>query len=74
MRPPQGVVRVLLMSTPDFGIPTLCAFVEPRCEVVGVVCQLDRPAGRGLPLRAPAMKQAARACGVPVFQPDGIGS
>jgi methionyl-tRNA formyltransferase len=60
------------MSTPEFGIPTLHALRDRRYEVSGVVCQPDKPAGRGLPLRAPAMKQAAQACGVPVFQPDSL--
>lgn len=65
-------MRVLLMSTPDFGIPTLAALIERGFDVVGVVSQPDKPAGRGLPLRAPAMKRAAEARGVPVFQPDNL--
>jgi methionyl-tRNA formyltransferase len=54
-------MRVILMSTPAFGIPTLHALIERRYDLVGVVCQPDRPAGRGLSMRAPAMKQAAEA-------------
>ncbi len=70
-------MRVLLMSTPDFGIPTLHALIERHYDVVGVVCQPDKPAGRGLPLRAPAMKQAAlalRRSRVPAGQPAIRGS
>jgi methionyl-tRNA formyltransferase len=38
-------------------------------EVVGVVCQPDKPAGRGLALTAPAVKTRAQQVGVPVVQP-----
>ena len=62
-------MRVILMSTPDFGKPTLQALLDRKHEVVGLVCQPDKPAGRGLRVTAQPMKQAALACGIPVFQP-----
>lgn len=65
-------MRVLLMSTPDFGIPTLHALIGRRYDVAGVICQPDKRAGRGLPIRVPAMKRAAQGYGVPVFQPDSL--
>lgn len=65
-------MRILLLSTPDFGIPTLHALIARGLKPVGVVCQPDKPAGRGLHLRAPAMKLAAQDCGVPVLQPDNL--
>jgi methionyl-tRNA formyltransferase len=37
--------------------------------VVGVVCQPDRPAGRGQRLQAPPVKQLAECHGLPVAQP-----
>lgn len=64
--------RVLYMSTPAFGIPTLQRLVAAGYEVVGVVCQPDRPAGRGLHPTAPPMKEAAQALGLPVFQPVSL--
>lgn len=67
-------MRVILMSTPDFGIPTLRALLDERYEIVGLVCQPDKPAGRGLRLTEPPMKQAARHFGIPVFQPASLGA
>lgn len=37
--------------------------------MVGVVCQPDRPAGRGLELAEPAVKRAARELGLDIHQP-----
>ncbi|MEJ5200304.1 MAG: methionyl-tRNA formyltransferase [Anaerolineae bacterium] len=64
--------RVLYMSTPEFGVPTLQKIVAAGYEAVGVVCQPDRPAGRGLRLTAPPVKEAAQALGLPVLQPAGL--
>jgi methionyl-tRNA formyltransferase len=38
-------------------------------QVVGVVTQPDRPAGRGRALQKPAVKQMAEEANIPVFQP-----
>ncbi len=61
-------VRVVLLATPEFGVPTLRALVASGFQVVGVVCQPDRAAGRGLQLTAPPVKRAALEMGLPVFQ------
>jgi methionyl-tRNA formyltransferase len=50
------------------AVPALRALANIS-ELVGVVCQPDRPAGRGLSLAEPAVKQAARELGVEVHQP-----
>ena len=60
--------RVVLLATPEFGVPTLRALARHGYQVVGVVCQPDRAAGRGLQLTAPAVKRAALELGLPVFQ------
>jgi methionyl-tRNA formyltransferase len=65
-------MRVLLMSTPDFGVPTLRKFFAHGYEIVGVVCQPDKPAGRGQPVAAPAIKRAALELGLPIFQPENL--
>ena len=65
--------RVLLMSTPEFGVPTLRFLAEDgRFELVGVVTQPDKPAGRGLKLSPPPVKLAAVALGIPVLQPPSL--
>ena len=46
MSDPQA--RIVFMGTPDFSVPTLHALVDaPDMQIVGVVTQPDRPAGRG---------------------------
>lgn len=56
------------MGSPDFAVPSLHA-VAAACDLRVVVCQPDRPAGRGRKLRAPAVKDAAEPLGVPIIQP-----
>lgn len=60
--------RAAFMGSPEFAVPSLHA-VHRRCDLRLVVCQPDRPAGRGRKLTPPAVKQAALALGVPVDQP-----
>lgn len=64
--------RVILMSTPAFGVATLNTLIARGYNVVGLVTQPDKPAGRGLAVVPPAMKTAALALGVPVFQPASL--
>ncbi|MFP3854261.1 MAG: methionyl-tRNA formyltransferase [Anaerolineales bacterium] len=62
-------MRIVFMGSPDFAVPSLEA-IEASFEVTGVITQPDRPAGRGRSLRPPAVKRAAQALGLPVFQPN----
>jgi methionyl-tRNA formyltransferase len=62
------MARIVFMGTPQFAVPTLLALDE-RHQVVGVVTQPDRPAGRGRKLAASPVKEVALAQGLPVFQP-----
>ena len=61
-------MRVIFYGTPDFARPTLDALLA-RHQVVTVVTQPDRPAGRGQRLAASAVKRRAEDAGVPVLQP-----
>ena len=63
-------MRVLFWGTPEFGIPSLDAMREAGHEIVGVVTNPDRPAGRGRRLTASPIKEWALAAGVPVLQPE----
>jgi len=64
-------MRALFFGTPEIAVPALEALHEVA-EVVGVVCQPDRPAGRGMTLRPPPVKAAAERLGLPVHQPKKI--
>jgi len=59
------------MGSPDFALPTLQALYE-HYQVVGVVTQPDRPAGRGRQLQASPVKQAAQTLGLEVYQPVSL--
>jgi methionyl-tRNA formyltransferase len=63
-----AVVRTIFFGTPDIALPALRALAETT-ELIGVVCQPDRPKGRGLEVAEPPVKVAARALGVEVHQP-----
>ena len=63
-------MRVLFWGTPEFALPSLRALLGEGHEVVGVVTQPDRPAGRGRVLQTPPVKRVALAEGIPVLQPE----
>jgi methionyl-tRNA formyltransferase len=65
-------MRVVFMGTPSFAVPPLAAVPAAGHEVVAVVAQPDRPAGRGHALREPATKAWARERGVAVLQPEKV--
>jgi len=67
----QPRVRVIFMGSPAFAVPSLLALLadERRYEVVGVVAQPDKPAGRGQRLTPAEVKVAAAARGVQVLTP-----
>ena len=67
------MVRVVFMGTPGFAVPVLEALVTPY-DLVGVVTQPDRPAGRGRKLAASPVKEAALARGAPLLQPTTLRS
>ena len=60
------------MGTPRFAGPILEALLGRADPVVGVVCQPDRPRGRGLLTAPPAIKEIAIARGLPVLQPERL--
>lgn len=64
-------VRALFFGTPAIAVPALSALAS-IAEVSAVVCQPDRPAGRGLALAEPPVKVRARELGIPVVQPEKI--
>ncbi|HEV2146795.1 MAG TPA: methionyl-tRNA formyltransferase [Longimicrobiaceae bacterium] len=63
-------MRVLFWGTPGFALPAFRALGEEGHEVVGVVTQPDRPAGRGRGIAMSPVKEAALEEGIPVLQPE----
>jgi methionyl-tRNA formyltransferase len=62
--------NLIFFGTPDFAVPCLEALRD--YNVVGVVCQPDKPAERGQQLKAPPVKELALQLGLPVYQPAKI--
>ncbi len=63
-------MRIVFWGTPDFAVPSLRALTGEGFQVVGVVTQPDRPAGRGRKLRASPVRTVAEAEGLPVLTPE----
>lgn len=63
-------MRILFWGTPDFAVSSLRALDDEGYEVVGVVTQPDRPAGRGRRLTPSPVKEAAEDLGLPVLTPE----
>jgi len=72
--PDCTALRVVFAGTPAFAAVALQALLASRHEVVGVLCQPDRPTGRGRKLVAGEVKRAALEHGVPVQQPATLKS
>jgi methionyl-tRNA formyltransferase len=64
-------MRIVFLGTPDFAVPTLNAVAREH-EVVLVIAQPDKPAGRGMKMHAPAVVVRARELGLPTAQPQRI--
>lgn len=65
--------RIVFMGTPSFSVPcldTLCH--SSGFEVVAVVTQPDRPAGRGKQFTPSPVKVFATEKGIPVFTPERL--
>ena len=66
-------MKVVVLGTGDIGLPTLQWLIDaPGIDLVGVVTQPDRPAGRGLKLVPCAVKELALARGIRLFQPTRV--
>ena len=62
----MSALRIVFMGTPDFAVPTLEALLAGPDAVAAVVCQPDRPRGRGKKLEPPPVKCIAQAAGLPL--------
>ena len=65
-------MKLIFAGTPEFASLAMQALVEAGHEVVLVLTQPDRPAGRGMKLQASAVKQFALDHNIPVAQPRSL--
>ncbi|NNC47906.1 MAG: methionyl-tRNA formyltransferase [Sphingomonas sp.] len=65
-------MRVIMMGSPDFAVPTLDALVEAGHDVVAVYSQPPRPAGRGKKMHPTPMEKRAREHGIALRTPKSL--
>lgn len=64
-------VRIAFFGTPHFAVPALDALAKAH-EVVLVAAQPDKPSGRGMEVKPPAVAVRARELGLPLIQPPKV--
>lgn len=62
-------LRIIYMGTPDFAVEPLKLLIENNYNVVGVVTNPDKPAGRGQKIQESAVKKYATDKNLKVLQP-----
>ena len=65
-------MKIIFAGTPEFAVPALAALIQAGHEIVMVLTQPDRPAGRGMQLKASPVKQLALQYNLAVFQPVSL--
>lgn len=65
-------MRIVFAGTPAFAQVALEALISARLDVIAVLTQPDRPAGRGMQMQASAVKQRALSAKLEVLQPQGL--
>ena len=62
-------MKIIFAGTPPFAASALAALLQEPHQVVAVLTQPDRPAGRGMHLAVSAVKQLALQHGLALLQP-----
>lgn len=67
-------LRIVYMGTPDFAVTPLKKLVDYGYNVVGVVTNPDKPAGRGQKIKKSPVKIFARKNNISILQPEKFKS
>lgn len=65
-------MKIIFAGTPEFAVPALRALIEAGHQIMLVLTQPDRPAGRGMKLKASPVKVLAMQHGLTVLQPSSL--
>ena len=65
-------MALIFIGTPEFAVPSLRGLVEAKHDVLAVVTQPDRPAGRGRKTAESPAKRAAAEMNLLVLQPESL--
>lgn len=61
-------MRILMMGTSNFALPSLEKLIESDYNLLGLVTQVDKPKGRGYKIQYPPTKTLALRKNLPVWQ------
>jgi methionyl-tRNA formyltransferase len=64
-------MKIIFAGTPQFAASALAALHKEH-QIIAVLTQPDRPAGRGMQLAVSAVKQLALQLGLPILQPPTL--
>lgn len=67
-------MKIIFAGTPEFAVPALAALIQAGHQIVMVLTQPDRPAGRGMKFKASPVKVLANEHQLHVFQPESLKS
>jgi methionyl-tRNA formyltransferase len=65
------MINVVFMGSPEFAVPSM-EYLAGNFNLIGVVTQPDRPAGRGRTMQPCPVKSAASRLGIEVIQPHKL--
>lgn len=65
-------MRIIFFGTPEFAVPSLKALLKSDDEIVAVVTQTDKGAGRGRKIHYSPIKEVAMKSGIKILQPENL--
>lgn len=65
-------MKVVFVATGDIALPAWDWLLQSSWQVLALVTQPDKPAGRRMQLTPPAIKVRALEAGIPVMQPESL--
>ena len=65
-------LKIVFLGTPDFAVSVLATVNKSKHEIVGVVTNIDKPAGRGKRLNESAVKKYAVEHKLNLLQPEKL--
>jgi len=66
------MLKIVYAGTPEFALPCLKIINESEMEIIAVLTQPDRPAGRGMKIKESPIKKYAKDNQLSFYQPEKI--
>ena len=66
-------IKIIFYGSKDFSVPILLNLID-NFNVVGIVTEIDKPAGRGNQIQEPPVKMIAKKFGIAFWQPGSLKS